>query len=104
LSAGVSPKANPNGTGSVRPHGYLVVLQLDRTTLSCAYPDLVEIAQSLVRVFLTGGYLVFIPLGREHTPTLRIKVGTIGCATPIGEPTTRVVIDVSVADKVRLAV
>jgi hypothetical protein len=47
---------------------------------------------------------MFIPLGRESTPTLRIKVGTIGCATPFGEPTTRVIVDASVADEVWLAV
>jgi len=47
---------------------------------------------------------MLIPLGRERTSTLRIKVGTIGCATPIGEPATRVVIDSPVADEIRLAV
>jgi len=43
---------------------------------------------------------VLIPLGREYAPALRIKVGTIGRATPVGERTTRVVIHVSVADEV----
>jgi len=54
--------------------------------------------------FLTCGYLVLIPLGREHTATLRIKVGTVGRAAPVGERTTRVVIHVSVADEIRFAV
>ena len=54
--------------------------------------------------FLTSRYLVLIPLGREHTPTLRIEVGTVGRATPIGESATRVVIDVSVAYEIWLAV
>ena len=47
---------------------------------------------------------MLVPLGREHTTTLRIKVGTVGCPTPVGERATRVVIHVSIADEVRLAV
>ena len=73
-------------------------------TLSWAHSALVEIAQSLAGVTLTSGYLMFVPLGREHASTLRIKVGAVGCAAPVSEPTSRVVIDVSVADEVRLAV
>ena len=56
------------------------------------------------RVSLTCGYLVLIPLGCEHTTTLRIKIGTVGCSTPVSERTTRVVVDVSVTDEVWLAV
>jgi len=47
---------------------------------------------------------VFVPLGREHTSTLRIEVGSVGRATPVGKRTARVGIDVCVANKVRLAV
>ena len=54
--------------------------------------------------FLTGGYLVLIPLGRKYPSTLRIKVGAVGCATPVSEPATRVVIYGPIAYEVRLAV
>ena len=53
---------------------------------------------------LTSGYLMFVPLCRERTPALRIKVGTIGCPTPIGESATRVIIDTPVADEIWLTV
>ena len=47
---------------------------------------------------------MLIPLGCEDTSALRIEVGTVGRATPVGERATRVVIDISVADEIRLAV
>ena len=81
-----------------------MVSQPDKMTLSGMRLTLVEIALSRPREYPTSGYLVLIPLCREYTSTLQIKVGTVGCTTPVGEPTTRVVIDVSVADEVRLAV
>lgn len=81
-----------------------MVPRLDRMTLGYAYSALVETAKSHPRAFLTGGYLMLIPLGREYASALRIKVGAIGRATPVGESTTRVEIDASVADEVRLAV
>ena len=81
-----------------------MVSQPGKTTLSCVYFMSVKILRPRPRAFLTSRYLIFIPLGREYTPTLRIKVGTVGRATPVREPATRVVVDVSVAHEVRLAV
>ena len=47
---------------------------------------------------------MFVPLGREHAATLRIKVGAVGRATPFSKSATRVGICISVANEVRLAV
>lgn len=77
-----------------------MVSQLDRMSLCLVLTG----RPSTLVDFLTSRYLVLIPLGREHASTLRIKVGPVRRATPVGESATRVVIDVCVAYKIWLAV
>lgn len=83
--------------GSVHRRGCLGVQRPDRTTLRNTQFTLVNSRRG---AFPTSGYLVLVPLCREHAATLRIKVGTISRATPVSESTTRIMVDVSVADKV----